>query len=46
MKKFAVLALVAILACGSLTACNDTLHGAGEDIEDAGENIQRNTSQN
>lgn len=43
MKKFAMLAMVAFIGMGTLAACNNTLHGAGEDIERAGENVQKNT---
>jgi len=42
MKKHLIFALSALLAVGTLAACNNTLHGAGEDIENAGENVQKN----
>ncbi len=42
MKKNLVLALSAILALSPLAACQNTVHGAGEDIENAGESVQRN----
>ncbi len=35
---FAVAVLVAL---GSLTACTNTLEGAGQDVENAGESMQR-----
>jgi len=44
MKKYLVLMMTAGIALGSLAACENTVHGAGEDIERAGENIQRNTT--
>ncbi len=42
MKKHLILAICALVLGGSLAACQNTVHGAGEDIENAGENIQRN----
>jgi predicted small secreted protein len=41
ISKF-ILTLVAIASIGTLAACANTVHGAGEDIERAGENIQKN----
>ncbi|PZQ44728.1 MAG: entericidin [Micavibrio aeruginosavorus] len=40
MKKTFALAIVALLTVGSLAACSNTFHGAGEDIENAGESVQ------
>lgn len=42
MKKHIILTLCAILSAGALGACTNTVHGAGEDIENAGESIQTN----
>lgn len=42
MKKYLILALTAVMAVGSLTACENTMRGAGQDVERAGENMQRN----
>ena len=41
MKNHLVLALSALLLVGSLAACSNTFHGAGEDIENSGEAVQR-----
>lgn len=41
MKKHMVLILSALLVAGTLGACQNTVHGAGEDIENMGENVQR-----
>jgi predicted small secreted protein len=41
MKKHLVLALSALLLTSSLAACSNTFHGAGEDIENGGEAVQR-----
>ncbi len=42
MKILKILTLVLTVAAGtaSLTACGNTLHGAGQDIEHAGEEVQ------
>lgn len=44
MKKFVTLKTLALalVLCSSLAvaACSNTLHGAGKDIENAGENVQ------
>lgn len=40
MKKI-VFMLCAIMVAGPLAACSNTVHGAGEDIENAGENVQK-----
>ena len=40
MKKHLVLALSGLLIAGVLGACSNTVHGAGEDIENAGESVQ------
>ncbi|PZP55599.1 MAG: hypothetical protein DI586_06335 [Micavibrio aeruginosavorus] len=37
--KYFMLALLAIATTG-LAACENTFHGAGRDIENAGENVQ------
>ncbi len=42
MKKHLIFALSALLVAGTLGACQNTVHGAGEDIERAGESVQRN----
>jgi predicted small secreted protein len=34
------LVVLAMLACIGLSACANTVHGAGEDIENAGEAVQ------
>ncbi len=39
--KHLILALSALTILGPLAACTNTVHGAGEDIENAGEAIQR-----
>ena len=41
-KKHLVMTLSAILITGTLDVCENTVHGAGEDIENAGESIQHN----
>jgi predicted small secreted protein len=41
MKKYIILSLVACFGLSALAACSNTLHGAGEDIENAGEGVQR-----
>ena len=41
MKKYLLLTVLALLAVGTLPACSNTVHGAGEDIENAGENVQQ-----
>lgn len=40
-KKIVVLWLLAACLCGSMVAGCNTVHGAGKDIERAGEGIQR-----
>lgn len=42
MKKHLILTLSALLVAGTLGACQNTVHGAGEDIENAGEAVQKN----
>lgn len=42
MKKFFMMALSAVILTGTLAACQNTIHGAGEDIENAGEAVQTN----
>jgi len=37
-----VLTLAAFAVMAPLAACSNTVHGAGEDIENAGETVQRN----
>lgn len=39
--KNLILTLAAVGALGSVAACSNTVHGAGEDIENAGEAVQR-----
>lgn len=39
MKKTMFLTLLALIAA-PLAACENTVHGAGQDIERAGENVQ------
>lgn len=39
--KHLILAISALLVAGSLGACSNTFHGAGEDIENAGESVQK-----
>ncbi len=41
MRKNIVLALCALALAGPLAACSNTVHGAGEDIENAGESVQK-----
>ena len=43
--RYLMLFAVAILALGTLPACRNTLDGAGEDVENMGENMQE-ASQN
>lgn len=40
MKKFMMMAIAGTLMAGSLAACQNTVHGAGQDIENAGEAVQ------
>ena len=42
MKKNLVLIMSAVLLTASLAACQNTVHGAGEDIEKAGKAVQKN----
>ncbi len=43
MKRCLILTVALLLfALGPITACTNTVHGAGEDIENAGESIQSN----
>ena len=39
MKRFSLLILIGLILMTSISGCN-TLRGAGEDIENAGEHIQ------
>jgi len=39
MKKKFIL-MTALIAASVLGACSNTVHGAGEDIENAGEHVQ------
>lgn len=39
-KKFLMI-MAALMIAGSLGACGNTVHGAGEDIENMGQGIQR-----
>ena len=38
--KYFMLVLLALASAG-LSACSNTVHGAGSDIENAGESVQR-----
>lgn len=40
MKRIFMLALALTLSLGALTACQNTWHGAGEDVENMGERMQ------
>jgi len=42
MKTLKILSLTLVLFAGalSLSACGDTLHGAGHDVEDAGQEVK------
>lgn len=40
MKKHLLIAVLGLLAVSVLPACSNTVHGAGEDIERAGEKVQ------
>lgn len=40
MKKFIVMAVSAAVLTCTLAACQNTVHGAGADIEKAGEAVQ------
>jgi len=40
MKKYLILAMTAAISTGALAACSNTVHGAGEDIENAGQHVQ------
>lgn len=40
MKKYIVFTLSAMILAGTLAACQNTIHGAGADIEKAGEVVQ------
>ncbi len=40
IKAGKFLVVLAMLACVGLSACANTVHGAGEDIENAGEAVQ------
>lgn len=41
MKKYLLLTILALMAVATLPACSNTFHGAGEDIENAGESVQQ-----
>ena len=41
MKKHLLLAVLGLMAVATLPACSNTFHGAGEDIENGGEAVQR-----
>lgn len=43
MKKLTAMMFLMLMAAGTLTGCN-TLDGAGEDIEQGGEEIQESAS--
>lgn len=40
--KYILFSLCALMLAAPLAACSNTVHGAGQDIENAGENIQKN----
>ena len=40
MKKFMTLTLGLLLAATALSGCQNTWHGAGEDVENMGERMQ------
>ncbi len=40
MKRFLMLALTLTVAVGALSACQNTWHGAGRDVENMGEKMQ------
>jgi len=40
MKRILMLALLATVSLGGLTACQNTWQGAGEDVETMGEKMQ------
>lgn len=40
--KHLFLVVCALTLAGALGACSNTVHGAGEDIERAGESVQKN----
>lgn len=40
MRHKFILATLAIISAASLAACANTVHGAGKDIENAGESVQ------
>ena len=40
MKKNLILAICALCLAAPIAACSNTVHGAGEDIENAGESVQ------
>lgn len=40
MKKHLLIAILGLMAVATLPACSNTVHGAGEDIENAGESVQ------
>lgn len=41
MKKYLLLTVLALMTVATLPACSNTLHGAGEDIENSGEAVQK-----
>ncbi len=41
MKKHLLLTILAVMAVTPVAACSNTVHGAGEDIENAGESVQQ-----
>lgn len=41
MKKYWMMVLTAIVATSALTACQNTIHGAGQDIENAGDSVKQ-----
>jgi predicted small secreted protein len=40
MTKALLMTILAVLIASPLAACSNTFHGAGEDIENAGESVQ------
>jgi len=45
MKRNYILILIVLFATIAVTGCN-TMKGAGKDVEDAGQNIQKSADQN
>lgn len=41
MKRFLILALLLTMSAATLSACANTFHGAGRDVENVGEKMAR-----